>query len=97
MSSSNLAEVAGDSGGEKVVHATSPVAATASPTAVATGSVSSPTERLTGGGGAATPAAASAAANAADRWPTDASAYKLEDSIGVGATATVYTVSTFLD
>uniref|UniRef100_A0A8R1ECR3 Uncharacterized protein n=1 Tax=Caenorhabditis japonica TaxID=281687 RepID=A0A8R1ECR3_CAEJA len=29
--------------------------------------------------------------NTAERWPTEPSAYKLDESIGVGATATVFT------
>ncbi|EFP00799.1 CRE-GCK-3 protein [Caenorhabditis remanei] len=40
---------------------------------------------------AAASAALVAQLNPADRWPTEASAYKLDESIGVGATATVFT------
>ncbi|UMM38535.1 hypothetical protein L5515_009912 [Caenorhabditis briggsae] len=40
---------------------------------------------------AAASAALVAQLNPADRWPTEPSAYKLDESIGVGATATVFT------
>lgn len=44
---------------------------------------------------AAASAALVAQLNPADRWPTEPSAYKLDESIGVGATATVFTVCCF--
>ncbi|CAP26081.2 Protein CBR-GCK-3 [Caenorhabditis briggsae] len=45
---------------------------------------------------AAASAALVAQLNPADRWPTEPSAYKLDESIGVGATATVFTLKIWL-